>query len=164
MKKIVSLILCVLFALGAFTVLASAEGETYYKIETNVEHGVLNCYVNGKLADCAKGGDVVVIEAVPEDGYYIDETSVKYGYGSGYSVAKDAAGFYSFEMPDFDIVVTATFKDKLDPKEVLNEVKPIGSSLLNVVKSLLPLIKAFFGDVVDLFKTVFQSAKIELPF
>ena len=153
MKKAISLVLCLLIAFGALSMFASAEDKVYYKLEVNTEHGQLICYVNGQPADSAVEGEVIVVEAIPDDGYYLDESSVKYGYGDGTPIKKDAAGFYSFKMPHYDTVISATFKDKLAPAEIWNAVKPIGSNLLDVIKSLLPLLKAVFGNIVEMFKT-----------
>ena len=57
-------------------------------------------------------GSTVTVAAIPDPGYGID--SVKYSYNNGMSAVTvpltAAGGLYSFEMPEYDVTITATMK------------------------------------------------------
>ena len=68
-------------------------------------------------------------------------------------------------MPHDDVTVTATFKANPSAWDIIwSNIKPAGAPLLKVLKSLLPLLKAFFGNVVSIVKGIVGELDIDLPF
>jgi len=95
------------FVMPKFNVLVTAEFKQAHKIEIekNIKHGSVQ-------ADKTKAieGQQVVLRGIGEDGYMVDKFTVyKTGNRNDTVPVNDTA----FQMPDFDVTVTATFRTAL---------------------------------------------------
>ena len=67
----------------------------------------------------AKAGETVTVTPKPDDGYETDAVTVTDKDGKKVSVTKNSDGSYSFTMPEGDVGVSVTFKEKA-PEETYN--------------------------------------------
>ena len=95
------------FIMPKFNVLVTAEIKKAHKIDIdkNIKHGTVQ-------ADKKKAveGQQVTLEAKGEDGFVVDKFTV---YKTGSPKDTVQVNKKSFQMPDFDVTVTATFRDAL---------------------------------------------------
>ncbi|MBO4897035.1 MAG: S-layer homology domain-containing protein [Clostridia bacterium] len=78
-------------------------------LEENVENGSAKTDVEE-----AKAGDTVKITLTPENGYKTDEVSVKDTNENEVELSKVSANVYTFKMPESDVTVYFSFKEKSD--------------------------------------------------
>jgi hypothetical protein len=95
------------FVMPKFDVLVSAEFKQAHKIE--IEKNIKNGTVRADKTKAIEGQQVV-LKGIGEDGYMVDKFTVyKTGSRNDTVPVKDTV----FQMPDFDVTVTATFRTAL---------------------------------------------------
>ena len=125
------------FIMPKFNVLVSAEFKQAHKIEIekNIKHGTVQ-------ADKQKAieGQQVVLKGFGEDGYMVDKFTV---YKTGSRNDTVPVNDTVFQMPDFDVTVTATFRTalKVSIDSVSNGTISVTDSLVKPGQNIAVIVK-----------------------
>ena len=129
------------FIMPKFNVLVSAEFKQAHKIEIekNIKHGTVQ-------ADKQKAveGQQVVLRGIGEDGYMVDKFTV---YKTGSRNDTVPVNDTVFQMPDFDVTVTATFRTalKISIDSVSNGTISVTDSLVKPGQNVAVIVKPAKG-------------------
>lgn len=98
---------------AAVTVTATfKQAETTYTvtIPDSLENGSVTASVNGSTVDSATAGTTITLTVTPDSGYELVELTITTETGT-VSCTNNNDGTYSFEMPEGNVTIGATFKE-----------------------------------------------------
>ena len=145
------------FEMSKFDVLVSAEFKLAHKIE--IEKNIKNGTVRADKTKAVEGQQVV-LKGIGEDGYMVDKFTV---YKTGSRNDTVPVNDTVFQMPDFDVTVTATFRTalKVSIDSVSNGTISVTDSLVKSGQNIAVIVKPDKGFQLGDLRVVSQKDATE---